>query len=125
MQIWSTDAKAPGLLLLLPNRVLFGGGFGQSGVVLGNLGIVGNVTLRVAVEKIALFQAQSFAPGGESLQFCRVNRLPLLKAWRRDGLRNLFEPVMVRRSRRHWFLFKEFIVVRRARSEHEVGKNAR
>ena len=61
------------LLLLRPERVLFRSRFGQRGIILSHFGVVGEVALHVAVQQIALFQAQRLAPGSEPFQFGRVN----------------------------------------------------
>jgi hypothetical protein len=77
--------------------------FFESGIVLRGFGIVSAVALDVAVEEVALFQSQRFAPGGEMLHlksigcavprcfyrerfvslFCRA-RLGILRSGRQD-----------------------------------------
>src|SRR5438309_12047932 len=92
------------LLLLRPERVLFRSRFDQRGIVLSHFCVVGEVALHVAVQQIALFQAQCLAPCSEPLQLRCVNGPPLINGWRYDRFGSFLETVMIGRSRGHFLM---------------------
>ena len=83
--------------------------FWSGGIIFSNFRIVGEIALRIAVEKIAL--KRNACSSGEPFHFRRVNGSPLIKVGA-DAFGNFFEIVMVGRSRRHWSMFEKFIEIR-------------